>query len=56
MKKISLGVLAVMFAVASFAANGTVPAKDKRSKQESCTSCQKDECARSCSQDMECCK
>ncbi|HVW98077.1 MAG TPA: hypothetical protein VHA56_19055 [Mucilaginibacter sp.] len=57
MKKITLGVLAVVFASASVIANVPVHAK-KAAKQATCTSCPKGQkCTKStCDNPSDCCK
>lgn len=46
MKKISLSMLAILFAATSIMANGTVPVKKAKAKQATCTKCTKDNCTK----------
>ena len=58
MKKISLSVLAVLFATASLMANTPVHAKKVKAKQATCTNCPKGEkCTKAtCPDPDSCCK
>ena len=46
MKKISLSILAILFAGASVMANGVIPVKKAKAKQATCTHCTKDGCTK----------
>ena len=54
MKKISLSIIAILFATATVFATGTTDKNVKKTKQETCANCTKTKCDKDCADKVGC--
>jgi hypothetical protein len=54
MKKISLSIIAILFATASIMANGTRIKHTQKAKQQTCSNCTKTKCTKNCAKKADC--